>query len=54
MEGGEEGVGDWGDERSVNEGAVMLEAGSPLQYFTTATEMADPLLWRWLATWSTL
>ncbi len=31
------------------EGAVATEAESLLQYFTTLTENADPLLRRWLA-----
>ncbi len=58
----------WGDECSVNgedgetssnlflkmlmNRAVTTEAGSLFQYFTTLTEMADPLLRRWLIPWS--
>ncbi len=40
--------------KTLTEGAVTTEAGSLLQYFTTLTENADPLLRRWLAPWSTL
>ncbi len=40
--------------KTLPEGAVTTEAGSLLQYFTTLTENADPLLRRWLAPWSTL
>ncbi len=50
------GVGEWGDECSVNGGdgetllskrsltSVTTEAGSLFQYFTTPTENADPFL----------
>ncbi len=40
--------------KTLTEGAVMTEAGSLFQYFTTLTENAGPLHRRWLATWSTL
>ncbi len=40
--------------KTLAEGAVMTEAGGLFLYFTTLTENTDPLLWRWLAPWSTL
>ncbi len=39
---------------TLTEGAVTTEAGSLFQFFTTLTDNANPLLWRWLAPWSTL
>ncbi len=35
--------------KALTEGAVTTEAESLFQYFTTLTENADTLLWRWLA-----
>ncbi len=40
--------------KMLTEGAITTEAGNVFQYFTTLTEKADPLLWRWLVQWSTL
>ncbi len=38
----------------LTERAVTPEAGSEFQYSSTLTENGEPLLRRWLATWSTL
>ncbi len=38
---------------NITEEAVTTETGRLIQYFTTLIENADPLLRRWLATWST-
>ncbi len=38
----------------LTEVAVTPEAGGLFQNSTTLTENNDPLLWRWLAPWSTL
>ncbi len=38
---------------NITEEAVTTETVSLLQYFTTLTENADPLLRWWLAPWST-
>ncbi len=35
--------------KTLTEGAVTTEAGNLFHYFTSFTESADPLLWRWLA-----
>ncbi len=40
--------------KKLSKETLTTEAGSVLQYFTTLTEIADPLLRRWLEIWSTL
>ncbi len=40
--------------KTLTEGSVTTEDGSLFQYFTTLTENANPLLRRWLASWSTV